>query len=857
MTKKKIWIISLSVVVVMLIAVAFGVALSSPKIGTAGEKIERQVSESDEDWKVVSDGAAAIQTDNFSIAVDAKTGHLTVEDKRTGASYSSVASVADENQKNQSELILTYYDENSTVLTMNTAQNCVDNGNVIVKTDGEKIRVIYPIQKSKTPVFVPEVISAATFDEKILTKLESGEKRRLKRFYTLYEPDASDSATKEKKSQFPALKKEALYILGDTSSASNAAEITSYMKKAEYGEKQYTDEMTRLGMEGSASTVSSAGFTVPLEYSIDENGFRATVLNDRIVSESSSYVLTDIEVLPYFACVEEASDGFLLVPDGSGAIIELEEKTGVNYIQNVYGADPSISQDRQAAVVQNVGMPIFGMNDGSKAFLAVIESSDAAATINAEVLGKEFAASRIYSKFKYTIFDTSSAMERNMGNFNLYAQECMSENPQIYYILGSGEMSYSEMANDYREYLIAQGVLGEKLTQDTPLYLDFTGYETTEASIMGISTNEKALFSDLEGIEDALDRLEEAGITGAQVRLKAYADGGLYSKVQNGLKLDSLVGTEKQLKALAERLVADGGRLYLENQISTIWKEGNGFNKNHHASKDLKKMVAKGLDYDLVSRKELEVELKYMLTSPTHLNYLTEKFIGSFGKDLGEASLYGYSRSDFGSKLWSDFNQKQQVDRSQSAAYAEQAAKLAKENFAGVMTDGNNSYAVQYADHLLNMSLGGSDYRSESYSIPFYQMVLHGYKSYAGAPLNVSFDGKKTYLQSAESGAGLYYSCYTESSEILKKSIAGTLMYPTQFSSQADTIAAQYQEYQEVFSELYNQVITKHQCVSDSFRVTTYENGTQIAVNYSDQEFVYEGITVPAGDFAVIKEGTK
>ncbi len=851
--KKKIVLISLPVLAVILTAVIIiGNAFSARITASDIDGLKPDISVSDEKWIAVESGITELKNGDCVLRLDTATGHFTVTNGK-GAIYSSVAAASDAEGKKQSELILNYYDSNSTLATMNSFKNSVENGNFQVKTDGKAIRVTYSVQKSKVRIFVPKVLTKKTFEEITTENLNSGERRRLKLFYTLYEPESKDAKTKKMKSQYKALEKTALYILNDSASGSILEEITGYMDKAGYKSEDYEKELKQLGTDESADGNLPAGFSVTVEYSLNSGGFSAEILNDRITSESSGYTLTDMDLLPYFGCAENKSEGFMLVPDGSGAIIDLSEKHGVNYTQRIYGNDQAIEKDRQSAVVQNVGMPVFGMNSKDKAFLAVIEGGEAAATVNAEVFGDEYTESRIYSEFSCKAVDSSNAGQlRRQGSVNLYPENYSAENPKVTYILCDGGVTYGKMAELLREKLIDDGALKEKLKKSSLLYLDFTGYETAAASVLGISVNKQIFLSDYDGIIKSLDELKGAGVTGVTVRLKAYGNGGLYPTVQNGLKLNKKVITETELKALAERLNSENGALYLENNISTVFREGEGFKKMTHAARGLKKTVVKGIDYDLVARTDSEASNSFLMTSPVYFKSLTESFIKSFGEKTGDCSLYGYSRSDYGSKLWSDFNDNLQIDRCISAKLASEAAGHAKNEFSGVMTDGSNSYALENADILLNVPLTSSNFSCESYSVPFYQMVLHGYKSFAGGAMNISQNSAENYLNSVESGASLYFSCYTNGGASIKETRMGTLTYPTVFSGQSEIISEYYKIFEKLFGDLYDKTITEHTRVSDTLTVTTYENGKQIVVNYGDSDAVYNGITVPASGFAEV-----
>lgn len=801
----------------------------------------KQESTDDAGWQSVKEGEIVLENDAIRLTMNAQTTHFTVTDKESNSTYASVPQQTDgfePKEEQSSEVMITYYDANSVMMLMNSYENSIQNESFEVKTDGDAIRVYYSIQKSKQTIFVPTIISQETFENVLLANLETGPKRRLKGFYNLNE-------------------EEKYYELSDSAGEHNYSEITGYMETAGYTQEMYAKEAEELGVDSSVSENSPAAFVIPVEYTLTEQGMKASILTDKITSASANYHLTNIQLLPYFGSCGYSKDGWMLVPDGSGAIIDLEEKSAGTYSQQIYGADQAVESSVKSTIMQNAGLPVFALHNGDHAFFAEITGAKATATVNAETFGNEITQSHIYTDFNVQAFDSSDmGALRNQAAFNLYAKEYVAEFPEVTYTLfGERSTTYSDMANTYREQLIARGVLNERLTetQALPVYLDFTGYETTDESFLGISVDGQEVFSTIEEIEEALEELEKRGVSGINVRLRSYGNGGIYNQVENGFDLQKQVGSVKELKELAERLNGKGQKLYLENNISTVYETGGSFKKMTHAVRSLRKTVVEAFDYDLVARVKAEAEMEYYLVSPAYYRSLVENFFTTMEKSCKSTDLFGYSWSDYGSKLYSDFHQSTVYDRTQAEHAATEAVKAAKEYTKDVITDGSNSYVLSEASAMLNIPLRSSALSCESYSVPFYQMVVHGYKDYAGAPMNTGGDLDGNYLASIESGACLYYTFYTSGEEPLKTTQAGSLIYPTDVTASYATVEAQYQEFEEVFKNLRTQTIRSHERVADRVFVTTYEDGTRVAVNYNDSDATIGSRTIPAQGFSVWK----
>lgn len=843
MKNKKIILTSAIVVCLLCVGVILCRLLSPGMKAKDADKVFTQESSPDEDWKVIKEGEVVLENENLLFQMDSQTTHFTVTDKANGKKYSSIPEAVEgfePKEEQQSELVVTYYDANSVKMTMNSYENCIQSENFEVKTDGESIRVYYSIQKSKQKIFVPTVISQDTFENELLPKLETGPKRRLKGFYNLNEDEKR-------------------YELSDSAGEHNYSEITGYMDDAGYTPEQYAKDAEKMGIDSSASENMPAAFLIPVEYALHDDGISATILADKMTSDSSNYYLTNVQLLPYFGSCGYTEEGWMLVPDGSGAIIELAEKGAATYSQSVYGCDMAVESSVKATIMQNAGLPIFAMHNGDEAFFAEVTGGAAVATISAETFGNEIMQSHIYADFNVLAFDTSDmGALRNQAVFNLYAKEYVTEFPEVTYTLfREKDVTYSDMANVYREQLIERGVLKERLKEkeNLPIYLDFTGYETTDESFMGISVEGKQILSTVEEIQTALEELEKRGVSDYQVRLKAYAHGGIYSEVSDGFEIAKQVGTKKELKNLAETLKADGGMLYLENNISTVYQTGGSFKKMTHAVRNLRKTVVEAFDYDLVARTKTEAEREYFLVSPAYFTFLTERYFTTLKKAYQDTELYGYSWSDYGSKLYSDFHGTTAYDRTQSVYAATEAMKNAAKQSAGTLTDGSNAYVLSEVSTVLNIPLRSSLLSCESYSVPFYQMVVHGYIDYAGAPLNTGGDMEGNYLASIESGANPYYSFYTSKEEPLKKTQAGTLIYPTYIGASYDKVEEQYQVFNDTLESLRTQTIKSHERIADKVYATTYEDGTKIVVNYNENETEVHGQTVPASGFIVQKGG--
>lgn len=134
--------------------------------------------------------------------------------------------------------------------------------------------------------------------------------------------------------------------------------------------------------------------------------------------------------------------------------------------------------------------------------------------------------------------------------------------------------------------------------------------------------------------------------------------------------------------------------------------------------------------------------------------------------------------------------------------------------------------------------------------IPFYQIVFHGYITMTVAPMAQSIDARMNLLKAVESGSELLYGGMYEDAS----AVTGTRydhLYSTQYGLWLDDAAETAARYRPLLEKVYKQTITAHQQLSPDVMMTTFEDGTQVIVNYSRAKATVNGISIEALDYAV------
>ena len=816
----------------------------------------RQRAADDADWSVLEQGQAVLENERFRFELQADTTHFTVTDRATGRIYRSVpeetVDAGELADRAFSEVSIQYYNDQSQPQEMHSTPQGVEAGGATVKQGGDAVRVYYTIGEKKSG-WAPLLIARSVYEDALLDTLSASEKRRMNRYYSLMEPGAEDF--EEKAQTYPCLREGDYYLLTDDLQDRYLEEIAEYLQRIGYTQEAYAKDCEAWGLPAPADGDDSPAFELAVEYRLTADGFSAELLTDKVKGLSDAYTLQSVTLLEFFGSVA-AGDHAYLVPDGSGALISLKGAEGL-YTQRLYGADPAVQRENSAQIAPSALLPVFGLCSKDQGFFAIIEGGAAEATLTANRRVGTAPLNAIYAAFSVRASDvTTVEADTRVKPYNLYAKHTLYEHPRVRYVLDAGvSADYSSMAGYYRDYLTQQGTLSRRTDASAPLFLDFTGLVRTEKTLLGIPYTGRMVLTTLSELEAAVQSLQGAGIHGATVRLTGSGSDGLTPTAGNGFSLYGGVGQAEDLQRLAQALLKDGGRLYLENDVSRAYRYSafSPFNPNTDGIRRLNRKIAIGGDIDRVLRDANRLTDVFRYVSPAAYPAYAETIVQTGRKTVGDWKTVGLSFSSAGQFLASDMRAGREYDRCMAAEMTRQALE-AYAAAGGVMTDGGNGYVLGKADTVLGLPLTASMQSVETKAVPFYAMVAHGSIRYAGPALNLSEDPETALLNSVESGAALYYSCVTRLPEELYTTPYARERMPAAFETVREELEQAYARYGEQARQVQGQYIVRHAWLTDAVTETVYESGTRVLVNHGEQDAQIDGTTIPARDFLWMAE---
>ena len=144
------------------------------------------------------------------------------------------------------------------------------------------------------------------------------------------------------------------------------------------------------------------------------------------------------------------------------------------------------------------------------------------------------------------------------------------------------------------------------------------------------------------------------------------------------------------------------------------------------------------------------------------------------------------------------------------------------------------------------MPLHSSGFDIFDEEVPFYQLVMHGVLPYSSTAINASADSTDSFLTAVATGCNPAYDMiYAEASD-LKDTLLDSYYY-SHYAFWTDTAAQEYKLAKDVLSKVSDKVITDYIREND-ISVTTYEDGTQVVVDYAEKSITANGIVYKLAD---------
>ena len=606
----------------------------------------------------------------------------------------------------------------------------------------------------------------------------------------------------------------------------------------------YTDN----GIYAEISFKDKYQFDIGVEVSLAGDTLTVRVPDESIQEHKADTFISTVALFPFLGYTYlDEQEGYMLVPDGNGALIYLDNKEGrytTGFSSLIYGTDDGMTSSSKVSTLwgryetvtqsNNVLAPIFGMAhlEDQQAYLGIVESGDERCSVEVTPNGVMVDYNRCFARFLLRDVYVQPLTQSNSGTVPAVEQDRLHSDLQVsYYLLSGDDANYSGMAKTYREYLLTNNKI-EKRDLSYNTRVDFLGTEREEF-LMGTTAVTMTTVND---VEEILEELRGLGVQNVLSVYRGWQSGGLYNVPITKYKADSNIGGNSALMNLVRNEAQKGNTIYLYNDALTVNATTNSTTYN------VMKMVNKRT-FTLDVHGQVYDTFYYLMPGRSSGN------LARFVDDLNDKGIGNLALAGITAKLFSYSSKGNYYSRTDTMDIYMDAVKAAHEN-SNLVMETPNAYLWEYADAFLDMPLSSSDYLYLDQEIPFLSMVLKGvvpmYSEY------VNFEANKTenFLQMVESG--MYPSFYVSAEDSSKLIYTNSNnLYSLEYASYRDTIAEYDAALKALAEKTGDACIIRHEILDNGLVKVTYDNGVKIYVNYSDSDLSADGLTVEALSYKV------
>ncbi len=783
----------------------------------------------------------AAENEALKLYVDPQTAEIAVYDKRNGEVIrSNPADAADDKKANatnkdylRSQLVVDYYNTSRVSGTYATASMSVDRGQMTMEAIENGVRFTYGM--GEIPViefYVPYYLTTEWYD-KIIASVDEKDAKSFARMYRLeYGVNG-------------------MYGLleGARTSRKSQKNIDEILQKAGFTPEDYEIQQALGGIEPEEYQF----FTVPLEYRLDGDSLVVTVPISQITEQGGSRIY-NIHLLRAFGAAGGEEDGYIVVPNGSGALIRFNSgKTNVPaYSQYIYEMDPLEAEYISTQYTEPVRLPIFGLCREKSGILATVESGESYACIKADVSGRLNSYNTAYVSFGVRGFSSLSmfGVAGKEAELPVVEDEMYTEDLSVRYTFLTEEYTgYSGLARAYRERLMTQGALVQKTEQrDIPFYYDVIGGVEQTKHMLGIAYRSIYPMTTFAQAVHIAQELKTLGIGNQVMNLQGWFDGGYYHDMPERFGALKQLGGKDAMEQLCAAVRRMGGEVYADVAFQQVSDVAKGYSIRQESSRYYASgySVYLGRVHPTTLRNTASLgyqEIWYNLISP---RYLT-RYVDSFAEEIQKYDMDGISLRDLGRDLHSDKRRTKFITR--EAALSIVDAQLEKLAATGkkLMVSGGNAYALDGAAHIINAPMEATEFFIIDQEIPLYQMILHGCVDYTGTTYNLASTDNwdREMLKMIEYGASCHYT-FSQASATEMKQTGMFMFYATKADHWLADAAETYHRLNEYLALVSNALMQTHERLEHGVVRVSYSNGITIYVNYGDTAVEVGGLTVPA-----------
>lgn len=617
-------------------------------------------------------------------------------------------------------------------------------------------------------------------------------------------------------------------------------------------------------------------FKIALEFKLTDKGIvislpQKSLIDSTNVTEDDPmykdingvYQISEISLCPYMTREDGSQSGYIIIPDGSGAVINFNNGKTSTVSASYYGKDLAYVDDVKVEDTAKLLLGMYAFVNTTEAnpggLIAVIEKGGGQISVTA---GVDDSNKQNYAYYSAVLRSRESVKTGTVADntpFDKYDKVlCPSDIVLNYLILDENETDYSSVAKKYRDYLIERDGLTYNDNTNTSLNeLTFLGAFDKYALLLGIKYMTSDSLTTFDQAQEILDELINNNVNNFTVSYKGWTKENLEYQLGGSLKVSNVLGKAASMSKFYQYCVGKGITFYPELNVTTTKGYDYSFGSTKFTTRSVSNEESIHYPFDLATgRPDKKLQETHIL-SPLYYKSISEKLIADFNKlnMWNSEENGGFYLTDLGNKWSGNYKVNKQVYGGDAILYQQQALEI--------LTQGNKikieapcDYAFKYVDIAVGVPVTSNMYTIYDETIPFYQLVVNGLFDYTTENVNgLSNRSSAWYFAKAlESGSNFSYLISAEDPAILLDTDY-TQYYQAYYANWKETIINFTKEIDKL--GIHNCYLTDYQIINGVSKVTytnkTNNNETMVlVVNSTNVDKQYNGITIPA--YGYIKE---
>lgn len=584
------------------------------------------------------------------------------------------------------------------------------------------------------------------------------------------------------------------------------------------------------------------GISFQVKLQLEETSLKATFLEKslveipiKIANYEKKYKLKAITLFPYLGANNYEINAYSLIPDGSGALMRYtNEEYNTAFIKRIYGNDYGIQEksilNTHLTNQQTITLPLYGINHGYQqaAFLAEITSGAGSAELHAyPFMYENVNLNRTFFKYltrdRLLVFlssDSSNAI--SVINEQIYPSDFEIK----YTFLDGLNASYVGMANAYQQNLNLKPL--EK-SPNIPLKIDVIGQDY-KPGLFGKKYFVMTSYLDLKNI---VNDLMINHVDNLQITYLGWNKNGYFGNTPIFPQPSRLLGGEKDFFTLTNYLKENNIAIFYYN--NPLVTSGNPL-----INQVIKRTNLHLFKYDFAS--SLDLNAYHLSPLVMASNILKDK---TRYEKLG---ITNFNLDYVGSASFSYIENGKEVYRSEMIKIIKDQINQLRDYKIGLTTP--NDYLYNNLNSYYNAPYESSRYTFFTDSIPFISLILSGMVEQYAPFTNFISDYHLYALRLIE------YNLYP--SYLLTKKPSYHLrytnfeyVYTSEYEVWKDEIFNRYQQINEALRYVAGEKIINHYYLSEGVACIEYSNHIKILINYTLNDYVYNGDIIPALNYYV------